>query len=207
MRLGGEGVLLLAGELGLALVRVLGETAHGLIGERVPEAVVVHVVLDDDVAVLVPGAGLLEQVRGQGHRLLSAGDDDVVLPCPDQLRCLGDRIDAREAQLIDRDRRHAHRDARLGGGLTCRSLTEAGLEDLAHDDVFDLVTGDARAVERALDRGGAQVDRRLRAECSLEPPERGARTGDDHCFSHVSSSKDCGSVEQPQSAAAHAESC
>jgi hypothetical protein len=36
-------------------------------------------------------------------------------------------------------RRDAHRDAALDGGLACRDLALAGEDDLAHEDVVDLV--------------------------------------------------------------------
>ena len=54
----GELVLLLAGERDVAGVGALGEQAHRLVGEGVPQAVVGHVVADGDVAVLVALTGL-----------------------------------------------------------------------------------------------------------------------------------------------------
>ena len=82
---GAELVLLLAGELLVAGVGLLGEQPHRLVGEGVPEAVEGHVVAHRHVAVLEALAGLLEQVRRVGHRLLAAGDDDVELAGADQL--------------------------------------------------------------------------------------------------------------------------
>ena len=58
-----------------------------------------------DVAVLEALAGLRQQVRGVGHRLHAAGDDDVDLAGADQLVGQGDGVEAREAHLVDGDRR------------------------------------------------------------------------------------------------------
>jgi hypothetical protein len=69
----------------LAGVGLLGETAHALVGEDVGQSVVVHVVAHLDGAVLEALAALLEQVRGVGHRLHAAGDDDLELAGTDEL--------------------------------------------------------------------------------------------------------------------------
>ena len=61
-----------------------------------------------------------------------------------------------------------HRDAALDRGLAGGDLAGAGLDDLAHDHVVDLVAGDAGLVERALDGDAAEVGRRL----VLSPPSR-----------------------------------
>jgi hypothetical protein len=118
------------------------------------------VVAHRDVAVLEALAALLQQVRGVGHRLHAAGDDDLALTGADELVGHGDRVDARQADLVDRDRRHVHRDAALDRGLAGGDLAAAGLQDhLAHDDVVDLVAGDAGLLQGALDGDAAEVGR------------------------------------------------
>ena len=47
-------------------------------------------------------------------------------------------------------------------GLARRCLAEAGGQHAAHDDFVDLVGGDARVLQRAGDRGGAQHGGRAR---------------------------------------------
>jgi hypothetical protein len=181
-----EGVLLLAGEGLLAAVRRLGQQAHGLVREGVPEPVEGHVVAHRHVAVLVAGPALLQQVRGVGHRLLPTGDDDLELARPDELVGQRDRVEPGEADLVDRQRRHAHRDARRDRRLARGDLPGAGRQDLAHDDVVDLVGGHARLVQGALDGDPAEVRSGEVLERAEQPTHRGACSGDDHGHRTVS---------------------
>ena len=157
----------------------------GLVGELVVERVVGHRVDQRGVAVLEALAGLRQQVRRLGHRLHAAGDDDLVLAGADQLVGHRDRVDAREADLVDRDRRDVHRDAavdrRLAGGV----LPGAGADDLAHDHVVDLVAGDAGLLERALDGDATEVGRREVLEAAEQAADRGAGPGDDDGSGHM----------------------
>ena len=100
---GGEGVLLLAGEWRSRrrCAASVSEPIAWLV-KRVVEAVVGHAVLQGHVAVLEAVAALGQQVRGVGHRLLAAGDDDVELAGADELVGERDRVEAREADLVDR---------------------------------------------------------------------------------------------------------
>ena len=132
-----------------------------------------------DVAVLVALARLRQQVRRVGHRLHAAGDDDVELAGPDELVGQRDRVEAGQADLVDRQRGHVHRDAALDRGLAGGDLAGAGLEHLAHDHVLDLVGRDARALERGLDRDAAEVGGGEVLERAEQPAHRGARSGDD----------------------------
>ena len=75
-------------------------------------------------------------MRRVGHGLLAAGDDDVELTGADQLVGQRDRVEPGEADLVDGQRGHVHRDARLDGGLARRDLARSGLEHLAHDHVL-----------------------------------------------------------------------
>ena len=185
---GGERVLLLAGEVGAGDVALLGQRAHRLVGELVAEGVVGHRVDQRGVAVLEALARLRQQVRRLGHRLHAAGDDDLVLAGADQLVGQRDRVDAGEADLVDRDRRDVHRDAGLDGGLAGGDLAGAGLDDLAHDHVLDLVAGDAGLLQRALDGDAAEVRGAKVLQAAEQPADRGARPGDDHGSGHGASS-------------------
>ena len=120
-------------------VDAIGGLAHRDVVEHVGQPVVGHRVEHLDRAVLVPRPRLRQQVRGVGHRLLSASHHDVELTGPDQLVGERDRVQAGQAHLVDRERRDGHRDAGLDRGLTSRDLPGAGLQHLAHDDVLHLV--------------------------------------------------------------------
>ena len=144
-RAGRERVLLLAGEGLLAGVGRLGQQAHRLVGEGVPQPVVRHGSSSVDVAVLEALARLRQQVRRVGHRLHAAGDDDRRTRrrgsagrrarwrrCPDRQTLL--MVSA--GTVIGMPR--------LGRGLAGGDLAGAGREDLAHDHVVDLVGGARR---------------------------------------------------------------
>ena len=105
-----ELVLLQPGEL-VDVVALLGERAHRLVGEHVVQAVVGHVVEHRDVAVLVAGPAVHQQVRRLGHRLLAAGHHHVELAGPNQLVSQRDGVDAGQAHLVDGQRRHVPADA------------------------------------------------------------------------------------------------
>ena len=75
-------------------LRCLGERPHRLVGEYVVKTVVGHAVEHGDVAVLVSGTAVHQQVRRLRHGFLPAGDDDVELTGADQLIGQRDRVDA-----------------------------------------------------------------------------------------------------------------
>ena len=101
-----------------------------------------------------------------------------------------------QADLVDRDRGDVHRDAALDRGLAGGDLPGAGLDDLAHDHVVDLVAGDAGLLQRALDGDAAEVGGGLVLETAEQAADRGARTRDDdgsgHDASCVTSRHACG---------------
>ena len=68
----------------------------------------------------------------------------VALAGTDQLVGQVDGVQARQADLVDGDGGHVHRDAALDRGLAGGDLAGAGLEDLAHDHVVDLLAADPR---------------------------------------------------------------
>ena len=142
-----------------------------------------------DVAVLVALARLGHQVRRVGHRLHAAGDDDVALTGTNQLVGERDGVDARQADLVDGDRRYVHRDAALDCRLASRALTGPGLEHLAHDHVVDSRRIDTRLGERGFDGDTAQIGGGLVLQAPEQAPDRGAGPGHDDtrgsdAFSH-----------------------
>ena len=112
----GKGVLLGASDTELAVV-TLGGSTHRVTLEGIGETIVRGGVENLDRAVLVALAGLGQQVRGVGHRLHAPGHDHVELARGDELVGEGDRVQARQADLVDRHRGHVHGDTRLDGGL------------------------------------------------------------------------------------------
>src|SRR6266568_257403 len=183
VRAGRELVLLLAGQPE-ASVDAVRRLPHRDVVEDVGEPVVGHRVQNLDRAVLVTRSRLRQQVRRVGHRLLTAGNDDVELAGPDELVGKRDGVQARQADLVDRDRRDGQRDAGLVRSLPGRDLPGAGLQHLAHDDVLHLLGAYARLVQRSLDRETTEVGPGEVLERAEQPAHRGARAVDDDRAAH-----------------------
>ena len=83
------------------------------------------------------------------------------------------------ADLVDRGRLggagEAGAERRVAGGR----LPEAGGKDAAHEDLVHLFAGNAGALDRGLDGGGAQLCRARAGKAGLEAPHRGAGVGED----------------------------
>ena len=132
----------------------------------------------------IAGAGVGQEVRGVGHGLHAAGDDDVGVAGLDHLVGQVDGVEAGQADLVDRGGRDAHGDAGVGGGLAGGDLARAGLDDVAHEDVVDLVGADAGPLERRRDGDTAEIGGGHRGESARQPPDGRPCAGDDHRSSH-----------------------
>ena len=157
----------------------LGAEAHQAGVERAPQAVGDDRVAQLGVAVAEPAAGAVGEVRRVGHRLHAAGDDDVGLAGGDHLVGEVDGVEPGQADLVDVDRRHGHRDAGLDRRLAAGHLALTGHQHLADDDVVDLVGRHAGPFERRLDGGPAEVGGRERGEGAGHLPDGSAGAGDD----------------------------
>ncbi len=169
----GAGDLELVGDLG-------GLVDHLLAGEGVGEPVVGHRVERLHVAHPEAEARVRQQVGRLAHRLHAAGDGDVEVAGADRLVGEAERAHARGADLVDRLRGDLLRDAALDLGLARGDLALAGLQDLAEDDLLDLLGADAGALQRGLDRDAAELGRFERGEGAAHLADRGARGTKDH---------------------------
>ena len=159
----GERVLTLPGDADLLVVPLGGEP-HGDVVERVGQAVVHHRVDERGVAEPEPGPRAGQQVRRLRHRLHPSGNDDLGVAGTDHLIRQVDGVQTREAHLVDRVGGDGHGDAGLDGGLAGRDLALAGLEDLAHQHVVDLVRCDPGATKCFGDGESTQVHGREAGE-------------------------------------------
>ncbi len=151
------------------------------IDERDPE-----VVLELLLAEREAPARAADHVRGHRHVLGAAGEDEVRLAELDLLRAKQDRLQARAAEPVDREGggllRHAGREAdvpREVHGVAAR------LEDVAEDDLVDLVGRDLRALERALRGDDAEVGGGGVAQRAAVGAEGGARAAQDDDVFHA----------------------
>jgi len=144
------------------------EEAHGDVVERVGEAVVHHGVDQGGVPDAKAGAGARQEVRRLRHRLHPAGHHNVGVAGTDHLVSQVDRVETREADLVDGVRRDRHGDAAFDRGLARRDLALAGQEDLTHEHVVDW-SGDTPARRRGLRDGeSSQVHGREAGQCTRE---------------------------------------
>ena len=175
MALVGDLVLLLASDAEL-LAEILGGHAHVVVVHGVPQAVphhgVVHLV--GGHAHTVAAATVLQHPRGARHVLHAADQVDVAVAGLDGVGRHGHRRGAGDADAVHGDRRHFDGDTGLQLGLASGVLPQAGLDDVAEDDFFELLALDSGAVERLFHDQGAQVDRRGLGEAAHEAALRGA---------------------------------
>ena len=169
----------------LELVADLGRLVEHLApGERVRQPVVDHRVQRLGVAHAKAEAGLGQHVRRAGHRLHAAADADLDVARADLRVEDADGADAGGADLVDRLRGDLLRDAALDLRLARGDLALAGLQDLAHDHVLDLIPADVRALQRGLDRDAAQLRGVERGQAPAHLPDRGAGGAEDDGLGH-----------------------
>ena len=101
-------------------------------------------------------------------------------PGADELIGERDGIEAGQTYLIDGDRGHLLRNARLDRRLARGDLARAGLQDLTHDHVIHVAGLDAGPFHGSSDRMGAEGNRRQIFESSPKLAERCARARYDH---------------------------
>ena len=171
-------VLLGAGEVLGGAVDV-GGGAHSAVVERAEQGVVRGGVDEGGVAVAVACAGFLQQVGAVGHRLHAARDHGVELAVADQLVGHGDRVQPGQADLVHRQRGHAHGDAAVDRGLSGGDLPGARLDDVTHDDVVDLVAGDTCFVQCRGDGDATQIHRGEVLQRARQFADRRPRAPDD----------------------------
>ena len=142
----------------------VGTEAHQAGIERAPETVADDGVFEFGVAVAEAAAGPV--ARYGAFVIDSMPPATTMSASPERDHLVGevDRVEPRQADLVDVDGGHAHRDAGLDRGLARRNLTLPGHEHLAHDHVVDLIGFDTGAFQRLGDRetaefGGRREDR------------------------------------------------
>src|SRR5690606_2921809 len=176
----GEVVLRLARERVAAGAR-LRAGAHVLVVVDVPEAVVDQRVDDLRVAQAQPAARAGQQVGRARHRLLPAADADPGVPGEHGAHGLDARLHAAAAHIVDRDGGRADVQAGEDRRLPRRGLALAGLQAVAHEHRVDVAGPDAGALQRTLDRGGAELPGLQAREPALEGADGRARRGGDDC--------------------------
>ena len=171
-----KGVLIRSADLVVAAIGLVGQSAHGLVGEVVPEAVPLQRVVHHDVPV-AEGRG--EQMRSLAHRFHPAGHHDVVVTGADQLIGQHDGVHPGQADVVHRHRRHGHRDARGDCRDPGRVLPGAGGHHVAHHHIADGIRGDARPLDRGADRDRPQLGGSQAGQRPAETPGRCPRPGQD----------------------------
>ena len=136
------------------------------------------------VAHPVAEAGVLQQVRGLGHRLHATGHRDIEVAHAHGLVDDSRRTDPGRAHLVDGLARDLLRDAGLDLRLAARDLPLTGLEHLPEYHVLNLIRLYLRALEGGCDGGAAEVSGIEGGQAAAELPERGAGGAEDHGLGH-----------------------
>ena len=163
------------------LRRVLGVATHVPLVERAPEPVGDQAVEHRLRAELHAHAHPAHIVRRVGHRLLSAGDQQLLVSGADRLCGEHHGLQTGAADLVDRVRRHLAGDARFHRRLTRGSLPHASLQHVAEDHLTHLRDVDLRALHRRTDGDRPELRRGEWGEAPEETADRRAGGGDDDC--------------------------
>src|SRR6185295_3204637 len=121
---------------------------------------------------------------GQGHGFHPASHDDIGVTGQDCLRAVLDGLQAGPADHVEGPGGDLVGDAGDDGGLAGGVLAEAGLQDVAHDDLVDLVGGDPGPCDGFLDDKGPECYGRGLSQTTADRTDRGAYCADDDNFSH-----------------------
>ena len=131
-----------------------------------------------------PKRALGSRYGAQRHRLHAAADADLDVAGADLRVEDADRAHARGADLVDRLRGDLLGDAGLDLRLARGDLALAGLQDLAHDHVLDLLAADVGALQRGLDRDAAELGGVERGQAAAHLADRGAGGAEDDGLGH-----------------------
>src|SRR6185312_12406825 len=105
---------------------------------------------------------------------LAAGDDDLTVARLDRLRGEHHGLEARAADLVDRERGDGGGDPALDQGLARRRLADTALDHVAHDHFFDGLRIDAGAFDGGTNGDRAELRRGERRQAAEELTDRRA---------------------------------
>ena len=126
----------------------------------------------------------MDAVGSPAHAFLAAGNDDTGVAPGNLLGADGHRAQARAAQLVETPGGTLDRDAGADRCLPGGILALAGLQDLAHDDLVDVVRFHARTFQGAGDGNPAQVVGVLAGKGAVEGADGRSRCGNNHDIGH-----------------------
>ncbi len=121
----------------------------------------------------------MRSVLGERHRFLAAGDDDRGIAAGDLLRAERHGSEPAAANLIDREGGLFLRDTGLHRRLARGILALGGGQNLAENNFIDVGRVDLGALDRRLERDGAEIMRSRIGECSIEGADRSSGGADD----------------------------
>ena len=154
--------------------------------ERIPEGVVDHRV--DYLAVVhaIAEAGVGQRIGSHRHVLHAAGHDDVGLAGHDHRGSHVNRLQAASADVVDGHRGNGLGDAGMDRSLTGGALTHRSGQDVAENNLVDLIGRDSGAGDRFLHDDGAELLGRDVGEGSTHLADGGTAGADKYdLFAHV----------------------
>ena len=163
---------------------LLAGDAHVEVVVDVPQAVPDHRVDQLAVAEAHARARFRQQVRRVAHALHAAGDDHFGIARADRLGREHHALEARAADLVDREGADAVGNPGLARRLTSGVLAEPRLQHVAHDHLLDGVGRHARAAQGLGDGERSEIRRPEAREGALELGDRGTTGTDEDDFLH-----------------------
>ena len=157
----------------------LGAQPHEARVERAPQSVGDDRILQLGVAVTETTARSGRDVRRVRHALHATRDHDVGVAGLDHLIGEVNRIDSRQAHLVDVHGGNVHRDAGFHRRLTAGHLSLSGHQHLTHDHVLDFIGRHSGALECGLDGEPTEIGRAERGKDTAHLADRGTGSSDD----------------------------
>jgi hypothetical protein len=150
-------VLLLTGEL-VVLDAELSRDTHVVLLERVGQTILKNAVNECLVAILGTVSEVGEVVRSVGHGLGSTSNDDIRGAEHNVLGTEDNSLEGGSADLV-----HGGGDDGLGksstkGTLSGRALTDTSREDIAKENLIDILRLNTSTLNSTLDSNGAQLN-------------------------------------------------
>ena len=139
---------------------------HVIVVECIPKSILDHGVNQNTIVHSVTIAALLDCVRSHGHVLCTACNNDVSIAGFDHLCCHVDGIQTGTADNVDCNSGAFDRKAGLKCALTCHVLSLGSLDNTAHNDFVNLISGYIRTLQSFFDNDCAELCCRRRGKAA-----------------------------------------
>ncbi len=181
----GKGILVSPGYTA-ARSNVVGLDPHRHIFECAPQSIVQHRIEHLLRSELPAFASAGQQKRSPAHAFHAAGDDQSSIAGANRLISQHHGLEARTANLVDRQRGDSRRQTGVECRVPSRRLAQSGCQHAAHDHLVDRFRSKSSPADCFTDDDGSKFRRRHRREPTEEPSDRRSASRDEKGMSHSS---------------------